>query len=294
MQRQIKGVLARYPDISGIFLDQACYNLTDFAHDDGLTMDRNKPAYRLRFNYDRHLEELVGGLHRQGKFIYSNGPYDIELQRGFDGNMAESTAANAGTMKYMHIAKPLLFFAYCKDADDVEDMLQECLLAGASWSVWVKLAHSWFIKKGLTPDQQNIFERYLPLCKRLLGRKILLEPNPLSLRKRGNVFAGEGQEVTIGDGQNRFLDGEIFQGEDGDIFIALVSRRKRCMEKDNLSRNVRLIVRTRQAKRVYKAFALGADYRGPKPVKLKRAGNRLFLTIPSHGAASLIVLQTRR
>jgi len=294
MQRQIRGVLERYPSISGIFLDQACYNATDCAHDDGLTMYRNKPAYRLRFNYDKHLPGLVRALHERGKFIYSNGPYDIELQRGFDGNMAESTATDAISMKYMHIAKPLLFFAYYKDEADLEDMLQQCLLAGASWSVWVPTSDAWFIRKGPTPVQKRLFERYVPLCRRLLGRRILLEPNPVVFPKRAGVFAGEGGEVTIGEDQSRFVDWEIFRGEDGNILVSLVTRRKSCLDKSNLSRNLRLIVRTKEAKKIRRVYAIGADYKGTKPVSVTRKGNQLHLNVPLHGAASLIILETRK
>jgi len=35
--RQIDGMMARYPDLNGVFLDQPCYNVLDQAHDDGIT-----------------------------------------------------------------------------------------------------------------------------------------------------------------------------------------------------------------------------------------------------------------
>ncbi len=294
MQRQVKGVLERYPDITGIFLDQACYNCTDCAHDDGITMYRNKSAYRLRYNYAKHLPALVEGLHKRGKIIYVNGTYDIELGRGIDGNMAESTAVNVATMKYMHIAKPILFFGYCKDADDVEYMLQNCLLAGASWSYWVTTADGWFVKNDFTAEQKKVYARYLPLCKKLLGRSILLEPNPLSLLSSPNAFEAEdAKETTIGEGESAAVTGEIFVGATGDILISLITRRKKCFDTSNLTQNLHLVVRTRRMQAVRRAYVLGADYTGAKPVKIKRKDKELILTLPVHGAASLVVLKTK-
>ena len=295
MERQVRGVLKRYPDITGIFLDQACYNGIDCAHDDGITMYKNKPAYRLRYNYDKHVPALVEGLHRRGKIIYANGTYDIELGKGFDGNMAESTSIFAATMKYMHIAKPLLFFAYCRDEDDVENMLQNCLLAGASWALWVKTAEGWFVKKDLASRQKKIYERYLPLCRRLLGRRMLLEPNPIRLPKSSGTFGDESAgEVTLGESESAAVSSEIFVGENGDILISLVTRKKHCLDKSNLTKNVRIVVRTKRAKDIRRAYALGADYRGTRPVRMNRKGKELFLTLAVHGAASLVVLETRK
>ena len=294
MQRQVKGILERYPDISGIFLDQACYNATDCAHDDGITMCRNKPAYRLRYNYDRHVPGLVRELHRQGKIIYANGTYDIELGLGFDGNMAESTSKNLATMKYMHIARPLLFFAYCKDEDDIEHMLQNCLLAGASWSYWITTEDGWFFKKDFNTTQREIYKRYLPLCEKLLGRRILLEPNPLRLLKKAGVFSVEdAREVVLGTGESAPVAGEIFLGEKGDILVSLVTLRKRCLDRTKFMEDLQIAVRTKHAGRVARAYVMGADYEGDKPVRIKRIGNELILTLPVHGAASLVVLKTR-
>jgi len=295
MERQVRCVLERYPDITGIFLDQACYNALDCAHDDGITMYKNKPAYRLRYNYDKHLPALVEGLHKRGKIIYANGTYDIELGKGFDGNMAESTSRFAATMKYMHIAKPLLFFAYCRDEDDVENMLQNCLLAGASWSLWVKTADGWFVKRDLTAKQKKIYERYLPLCERLPGRRILLEPNPIRLPRGSGTFGDESAgEVTLGEDESAAVSSEIFTGENGEILVSLVSRRRRCLDGSGLTKNLGIIICTKRAKDIRRAYALGADYRGIKSVRMRRKGKELFLTLPVHGAASLVVLEKKK
>jgi len=295
MQRQIKGVLERYPDITGIFLDQACYNVTDCAHDDGITMYKNKPAYRLRYNFDRHLPELVEELHKRRKIIYANGTYDIELGKGFDGNMAESTSRSADTMKYMHIAKPLLFFGYSKDEDDTEYMLQKCLLAGSSWSYWVKTKEGWFVKKDATTQQRKVYDRYLPLCRKLLGRRILLEANPLKFLS-GSNFLGpdEAREITMGEGESTAITGEIFIGKTGDILISLVTRRKKCLDDSKFTKNLRIVVRTKLAKTVCRAYVLGVDYTGTKPVKMRCLNKNIVLTLPVHGAASLVVLETKK
>ena len=292
MERQISVLLDRYPDISGVFVDQACYNATDCAHDDGLTMYKNRPAYRLRFCFDKHLPDLCRRLRAAGKFIYSNGPYDIELQRNFDGNMAESTSTVMGTMRYMHIAKPLLVFRYYKDELDVEEMFQQCLLAGASWAAWQPTTHSWFVREDLTAAQKGIFACYVPLCRRLLGRTILLEPNPVHFPAgRGAVYAGDGVEVTVGNDRHAFLDWEIFRGRDGNILIALVSRRKSCRDAGGFTRDLRINLRIEDASRVSRACVVGVDHSDELPVEMELMEEALALTVPRHGAASLVTIE---
>jgi hypothetical protein len=143
----------------------------------------------------------------------------------------------------------------------VEEMFQWCLLCGASWTVRPKL----------TPIQKRLFERYVPLCERLLGRRLLLEPNPLTVPSD--------------------VEGEIFQARTGEVLVSLVTRRKRCLEKTNLVKNLKVVVRTREAAKIKNAYVMGADYEGKKKVRLRREGKELTLTIPVHGAASLVVLE---
>ena len=93
---QASEMLKAYPDIAGFFWD--VYGRTyrfDFAHDDGITMVNNKPAYFPIFMYQRMMEEVVGPLlHGQGKFITCNKPTMIQACKGIDGVMAmEETPA---------------------------------------------------------------------------------------------------------------------------------------------------------------------------------------------------------
>jgi hypothetical protein len=170
-------------------------------------------------------------------------------------------------------------------------MLRQCLLAGASWSVWEPTTYSWFAQQGVTPAQKQVFDRYLPLCRLLLGRRILLEPNPLVFPKRESVYAGEGDEV-VGADKNTAQDWEIFRGRSGDIVVSLVSRRKSCMDTNGFSRDLRFDLRVRETEKIARAHALGVDYDGEQEVKIERKGDGvLALTLPIHGAASLVVFE---
>ena len=52
MLNMIDRLFEKFPDMDGVFLDQLCYSGLDTAHDDGITMYKNKPAYSLWHCYE--------------------------------------------------------------------------------------------------------------------------------------------------------------------------------------------------------------------------------------------------
>ena len=259
---QISNLFRRLPQIDGIFLDQLCYDAVDYAHHDGVTMAENRPAYMLWHCYEETVRKLAASVHRRGKVLYANGPHNIEVQKDMDGLMAEGSSWLAEVVKYLCIAKPLIFLAfYHDDPDKAEDMFQRCLVCGASYSLFPHPAK----------EVRKVIECYRPLVEKLYGRRWLLEPDPLHLP------AG--------------VDGNIFSGESGSILISIVSSRRRIVDNQGLTRNLNLSVKCRDATRVRKAVSLGTHYRGQRSVKMKRINGRLELIIPEHDAATVIELR---
>ena len=265
MRRQIGRLFKRLPEIDGIFLDQLCYDAVDYAHDDGVTMADNRTAYTLWHCYEEPVRKLVAAVHRRGKFIYGNGPHNVEVQKDMDGLMAEGSSWLADVVKYLCIAKPLIFLAfYHDDPDKAESMFQRCLLCGASYSLFPHPAKA----------VEKIIACYRPLVEKLYGRKWLLEPDPLRLP------AG--------------VEGNIFTGESGSILVSVVSTRKRRGDSRGLTRNLVLSVQCSDAARVREATSLGTHYRCARPVPFKRVEGRLELTIPEHDAATVVELLVRQ
>jgi hypothetical protein len=262
MRGQISRLFKRLPEIDGIFLDQLCYDAVDYAHDDGITMADNRPAYMLWHGYEEPVRKLAAAVHRRGKVLYANGPHNVEVQKEMDGLMAEGSSWLAEVVKYLCIAKPLIFLAfYHDDPDKAEDMFQRCLLCGASYSLF---PHP-------SKEVQKIIDCYRPLVEKLYGRKWLLEPDPLRLPPG--------------------VEGNIFSGETGFILISVVSTKKRFVDNQGLTRNLNLSVKCSAADRVSKAVSLGTHYRGQRSVKMKRVGSWLELIVPEHDAATVIELK---
>ena len=260
MLNMIDRFFKMYPEMDGIFLDQLCYSALDTAHNDGITMYKNKPAYSLWHCYEKPVKKLAERLHHQGKLIFANGPYNVEVQKDIDGHMAEGVSWTVDVIKYLCICKPLLFLSYYNNAYQVESMFQQCLLAGASYSVFPYPSEE--IKK--------VLNAYIPLVKRLYGRRWLLEPSPIKLLEGCN--------------------GNIFRGETRDIIVTFVSERRSILDEKGVEKNLKIYVQFKDVSEIKRAYSLGTHYQGERRVKIKRQGKGLELTVPEHSAATLINL----
>ena len=270
--------VAMYPNMDGVFVDQLCYDALDTAHDDGVSMYKNKPAYKLWHCYEKPLKKLADIMHKDDKVLYANGPVNVEVQREIDGHMAEGLGWIAGALKYLCIAKPLLFLVYARNAQDLESMFLNCLVAGASYSIC-------FPKK--TKDIDRIYKAYVPLVKPLYGREWLLEPDPIHVFEPGVRPQMPFTSFRVSEK----MEANIFKGEAGNYIVTLASRQKSILEKDCLARKVGLCVQFRDARKIKSGYSLGTSHSGKRKVKLQREGRKLMLTIPEHFTATTIILE---
>lgn len=186
--RQIKGMVARYPAMDGVFLDQACYNWIDTAHDDGLSAINNRPAYMTGFNYYPHLEHLSALLHPH-KAIIGNGPHAIGIMKYIDAFMAEGDGWLCDLQQYYGIgSKPLFFLEYGTSDVQVERMFQNCLIHAAGFTSYPGAIGS-----------KDLFDLYVPLLKRLYCRRWVFDAEPLQLPAafKGNVFRGASSSLLV-------------------------------------------------------------------------------------------------
>ena len=189
--RQIDGMIARYPEMDGVFLDQACYNFLDTAHDDGITAVNNRPASMTGFNYFPHLEHLSRLLHPE-KTIIANGPFGSGILKYLDGFMAEAEEWLCDHMQYFSIGrKPLFFLVYQYDDVHIEKMFQDTLLYAAGFASY----------PAATPSK-DLYDLYCPLLEKLYRRRWVFDPNPL--------------QVPTG------FKGNIYRGETGSLFVSLI------------------------------------------------------------------------
>ncbi|MFH0796336.1 MAG: hypothetical protein V2A65_04680 [Candidatus Omnitrophota bacterium] len=167
--RQIKGMVGRYPEMDGVFLDQACYNWLDTGHHDGITAVNNRPGYMTGFNYLPHLKLLSSLLHPD-KVIIANGPFGIGIMKYIDGFMAEGSDWLCEQSQYYGLAKPMFFLVYDTTDRDIELMFQRCLIYAAGFTSYPAAIGS-----------KDLYEKYVPLLKRLFRRRWVFDPNPLLL-----------------------------------------------------------------------------------------------------------------
>ncbi|MFH0796762.1 MAG: hypothetical protein V2A65_06865 [Candidatus Omnitrophota bacterium] len=261
IDREIDRFFRLYPEAGGLFWDQAGYDDIDSAHHDGITMVDNRPMYRLSFCYQQHRDKLVREAHKRGMVISVNGPRLIELAEGVDQIMAEGSSWVVDVEQYFCVARPMIFFHYFKNEDEVEEMFQKCLLSGGTCYTAPCDKYS----RGV----DRLFRLYQPLLKHLIGREWVLEPAPL--------------EMPIG------VAGNIFKGRDGHYYVTVVSERQRLQDGRDFERNLKFRVRFGAIHHIRQA-----SYRGPgtgvHPASFRMTDGAAEISLLHHRVVSLVKL----
>ena len=263
--RQIDGMVERYPEMDGVFLDQACYNYLDTAHDDGITAVDNRPAYMTGFNYFPHLEQLASRLHPRQSII-ANGPYGIGIMKYIDGFMSEGSGWLCDQFQYYGLNKPMFFLVYNHDDRSIERMFQKCLIYGAGYTSYAAAANS-----------RDLYRAYVPVLERLFRRRWVFDPNPLALPSG--------------------FDGGVFRAPRGDLLVSVVSgmgrltgstrtRRRRALENS-------VLVRTADIDEVRRVtwHTVGA---GQTEIPFRKENGGLVFDVPDNTVAAVAELSFRR
>lgn len=186
--RQIDGMVKRYPEMDGVFIDQACYNWIDTAHDDGISAINNRPVYMTGFNYAPHLEHLSKLLH-PNKAMIGNAPYGIGIMKYIDAFMAESSSWLCDLLQYYSIgSKPMFFLEYNTSDQKIERMFQNCLIYAAGFTSYPGAIGS-----------KELFDLYIPLLSRFYRRRWVFDAEPLQLPAafKGNIFRSPNGSLLI-------------------------------------------------------------------------------------------------
>ncbi|MBW7996264.1 MAG: hypothetical protein FVQ81_06795 [Candidatus Glassbacteria bacterium] len=284
LAEQAREMVRSYPDIAGFFWD--VYGRTykfDFAHDDGMTMVNNKPAYFPMNMFTRMMREVVGPvLHENGKFITCNKPTMITALKGIDGVMArESTPA---------VEKPDWLIAQSYLGLNRHGMI----LDSGSWQHPERLflnclRYGYFysrVRSGIEPDdspevvQQKKKAEWLqtvyhPLIEKFKGKKWVFHPRALSLPPK--------------------TDGNIFRLADGSVMVAMVSIWRDLYNIPGTTPDVELTCRLPDAAEFTTFSLVQPDITGSstgKPVSPSKVeGDALTFRLEQHGLASVILLE---
>jgi hypothetical protein len=279
MARQAEEMVRAYPEAAGFFWDVYGRSyLFDFAHDDGITMVNNKPAYYPEFMFQRMMREHVGPLlHAHGMFVTANKPVSIASCRGLDGIMAMEEASeeeNPGwiaAQSYLGLARHVMISE--PNGLKAELMFLDCLRYGMLPSDPGTVDGG---GRRLTTAQNDeiakMAAKYQPFLERLRGKHWIFYPRALELPP--------------------YVDGNIFRLSDGSVMITLVSTWRYLRHAEGFVRNLEVVCRLPDAAALKHVYAASIDLGTHLPLEADREGNTLRIRVPQHGKATVILLST--
>jgi hypothetical protein len=261
---QFNKLLETYPNIDGIFFDVygRHYDI-DFAHDDGLTMVNNKPAYCLKFAFQRLMDKIDPIARAKGLVFSANKPEGLEFMRGIDYIMADegSDEDRLEAMQYYGLYKPIIILDG-GIATRAEGDFKKCLRLGM---IYNDLDPGREMKAREAAPQMHeqatrALDAYGPLFNFLIGRTW--------------VLAGEPIELPEG------IRGNIFRQPSGDCIVTMISDDRSIFDDLPPYKDVKITVRIPDLDKYTQAEVYSADYKGPKPASIDRGGKTATATGP--------------
>jgi hypothetical protein len=280
MADEAKQMVESYPDAAGFFWDVYGRSyMFDFAHDDGITMVNNKPAYYPEFMYRRLLTESIAPLlHSRGMTITANKPVTVASTRDIDGIMMmedapkEESPAWITTQSYLGLTRHAMILD--SDGANAEMLYLHCLRYGAFNSLVPKTSRD---RKPLPPEviaQAQAIERaYQPYVNMFAGKKWIFYPQALELP------------------ENSY--GNIFQLKNWDVMITMISAWRALRHADGYDSNLQVVARLPNAADVQSVEVDSVDLGEKTTVTPQRDGNQLTITVPKHGKATVILLHMK-
>lgn len=269
-----------YPDAAGFFWDVYGRSyMFDFAHDDGITMVDNKPAYYPEFMYQRLMNQYIGPLlHDRGMTITANKPVTVASTRGVDGIMMMENApyqVSPGwitTQSYLGLTRHVMILD--SDGADAEMLYLHCLRYGAFNSLVPNTTKD---RKPLPPEtityNRKLHNEYQPFVNMFAGKKWIFYPQALQLP--ADTY------------------GNIFQLKNGDVMITMVSAWRALHHADGYDSNLQVLARLPNAAAVQSVEVNSIDLGEKTSVTPQRNGNQLTITVPKHGKATVILLHMK-
>jgi hypothetical protein len=280
MVEQAQAMVDAYPAAAGFFWDVYGRSyMFDFAHDDGITMVNNKPAYYPEFMYQRLMHDAIGPmLHQRGMTITANKPVTVTSTRGVDGIMTmedaphEESPAWITAQSFLGLNRHTMILE--NNPLNEEMLFLHCLRYGA----FPSLAPDTDVKgKPLVADEiaaNRVLEaRYMPFIERLKGKQWIFYPEALALPE--NTY------------------GNIFRLQDGSVMITMISAWRALRHADGFNTDLAVMARLPNAAEMNSAEVYAVD-RGEKAVVTPHHdGDRLTITVPRHGKATVILLHPK-
>ena len=281
MIEQAKDMVAAYPAAAGFFWDVYGRSyMFDFAHDDGITMIHNKPAYYPEFMYQRLMREDVGPLlHGKGMEITANKPVTVASTRGVDGVMMmedaprEESPAWITAQSYLGLTRHVMILD--SNADNEEMLYLDCLRFGAFPSFPSGHdAKGQPVSSEVTTRNRELEKQYLPYIEMFRGKQWIFYPEALELP------------------ENSY--GNIFRLRDGSVMITMVSAWRALRNAEGFDGKSEVIARLPDAAEIGSVEVDSVDGGEKTMVQPQRDGDKLTIPVPRHGKATVILLRMKK
>lgn len=278
MAAQARQMVDSYPDAAGFFWDvfDRSY-MFDFAHDDGITMVDNRPAYYPEFMYQRLMSQSIAPLlHRHGMTITANKPVTVAGTENVDGIMMMENApyqVSPGwitAQSYLGLTRHVMILD--GNPADQEMLYLHCLRYGAFNSM---VAETEWRGKPVSPElvaaNRKLHALYQPWVNRFAGKQWIFYPHAL----------------TLPDG----VEGNLFRLKNGDVMVTMVSAWRALHHAEGDDRNLPVVIRLPDAASFRRVRVAAIDLEQTTAVTAQRRGDQLTVVVPRHGKATVILFE---
>jgi len=263
---QMDLLIRAYPEAPGFFVDNYIQQWVSFAHDDGVTMVHNRPAYDMNRNHQVIGPICFAKAHKAGKVIMVNKLATIESARGVDMVLVENMDSWGLQMHALACVFRAVFplrWSGGRGEAGLEECLKQLLLWGGTPA------------ETIAEDGSAALAAYRPLTDALIGKRWVFDRRPL--------------------GVPRGFEGQIFRIDPraphaGDVVVTLVDP-DRSWRDSARTKGVAVRVRLPEGRRLVRATFLGpgVDAR-PVPCEIERERNGLWVYLPPVGSAGVVRL----
>lgn len=269
LMEQVRRHLTRLPGIYGFLIDRMDWASTiDYGHDDGFTMVGDKPAENMAMPIAAAVHEVCRMSHAQGKRVFINQFYRIEMLRDVDGVGHENDYLPA--LGYLTPLRPAAAWNYRKQYHGDLLQFESQLKRRLQFALFPHMIAHQFQISQQEPDARaaDLLEIYAPLFATLIGKEQVLLPHPVSVT-----------------GAN---DANLFRNPEGNYVVPVTSRTRFLSRR--VASNEKVIVNLRvpdaaDLKWAHVYSADGAPYRGT----VSLFGGELRIEMDRHQTASVIV-----
>ncbi len=265
---QMDLMLKAYPKAPGLFVDNFSIQWVDFAHDDGVTMIHNRPAYDMNRNHQDVGPPCFAKAHQAGKVIMVNKLGTIESARGADMVLVEGMSV-AGLRMHAFACPYRAVFPLAWEGPRTPDRLERCM---QHLLIWGGTPAATLARRG----DRGAITAYRPLTDAMIGKRWVFEEDPLSLP------AG--------------FQGQLFRIDPhaphaGDVVVSLVDL-ERSWRENRFTEGQSVIVDLPEGPQLQKATWLGVENsaKDPQPCEIERVGTELHVKLPPVGAAGILRL----